>query len=151
MPLIMPFCGLVSAVSSPSSTLESRLNHLRPWDLEAYTYGGLCSYSPLLEDVASRLDYSVEQLAEMDRVVREKNKTYQEVYEKELRASPSPEFKARTKVHNEKQKAGTLERQALEIHRFWNGSQPRCLSSRSPKTPTKISTFFSALRVSGPS
>ncbi|KAM7220851.1 hypothetical protein V8F06_003745 [Rhypophila decipiens] len=49
-------------------------------DLEVYTYGGLCSHSPLLEDVASRLDNSAQQLAEMDRVVREKNKAYQEVY-----------------------------------------------------------------------
>ncbi|KAK4214991.1 hypothetical protein QBC37DRAFT_399069 [Rhypophila decipiens] len=81
----------------------------------------------------------------MDRIVREKNKAYQEVYQKALRANPTPEYKVREKEHNEKQKVTTLERQDLEIHRFWNGSQPRCLSSRSPTTPKKIPTILSTL------
>lgn len=92
------------------------LAHQCPWPRDLFEWSGLCSHSPLLEGVYDGgLDFTAEQLEEMVVAIKQKDRKYQERYQKELRANPTEKFRARVKRNNEKQKAGTQARQQAAI------------------------------------
>ncbi|OAL22130.1 hsp72-like protein [Fonsecaea nubica] len=89
-----------------------------PWPRQSFQYGGLCSHNALLEGVGGNekdLDFTPEELEEIDAAVKEKNRLYQNDYGRELRANPTEAYKARQKVNNEKQKPGTKARQMTAV------------------------------------
>lgn len=93
-------------------------SNLCPWtkDSDTFTYDGLCSHNPLCAGIIGhKLDYTHEQLEEMKRIVEAKNAAYQKEYQANLRAAATPEYKARQKANNEKQKPGTKARQQKAV------------------------------------
>lgn len=90
---------------------------LFPWPRSDYDfdYQGLCSHSPFLEDVPGDLDLSPEQLEKIAAAVKEKNRQYQIEYQKNLRANPTPQYKATQQRNNEKQRPTTKARQVEAV------------------------------------
>lgn len=81
-----------------------------PWSRDQLPWVGLCSHNPLLEALVGDLNLSAAQLKEMAAARRERARTYHQEYRKSVAGTPArQEFIAR---HNERQKAGTLARQA---------------------------------------
>lgn len=92
--------------------------HLCPWPRNSFEWAGLCSHCPLVESIRpgeADLDFTPEQLEEMDAAIKEKNRLYQVQYQKTLRANPTPQFRARQKRNNIKQVPGTRLRQQAAV------------------------------------
>jgi len=90
---------------------------LCPWSRHTFEWSGLCSHNSLIEGIRGfdEMDFAPEKLEEISAATREKNRLYQDDYQKQLRANPTEKFKNRMKTHNEKQKPGTKARQAEAI------------------------------------
>ena len=88
-----------------------------PWSRDQFEYGGLCSHNALSEGIRSGedFDFSEQELENMAAEIKEKNRLYQIQYQRDLRANPTESYKARIKVHNEKQKPGTQVRQKAAV------------------------------------
>jgi hypothetical protein len=89
---------------------------IRPWPRTSFEWKGLCGHNPLVEGIYNGdFDFTPEQLEEIATAVKEKNRAYQEKYQKALRANPTEEYRARQKRNNEKQKPGTQARQQAAV------------------------------------
>jgi hypothetical protein len=87
-----------------------------PWSRMLHEWDGLCTHNPLKEPVLGLSpSLSAEELEAIAAAVQKKNQAYQEVYQKALRANPTPEFRARMKRHNKRQRASTKARQQAAI------------------------------------
>ncbi len=74
------------------------------WSRDLFEWDGLCSHSPLLEPVHGDLNLSPEELEAMAAATKEKDRQYQEEYQRNLRANPTEDFKERTRRNNQKQR-----------------------------------------------
>ncbi|GAM40676.1 heat shock protein [Talaromyces pinophilus] len=91
------------------------LEYTRPWPQDLFEWDGLCTHSPLVEGFGpgeADPSFTSEELERIAARTREKNRQYQFTYQRELRANPTPQFKARQKRNNDQQRPGTLRRQA---------------------------------------
>jgi hypothetical protein len=94
------------------------ISHMCPWDRDAFEWLGLASHSPFHEAIRCRdgeMDFTPQQLEDMARITKEKNAAYQVVYQKNLRANPTEQYKRTQKNNNIKQKPGTQARQQAAV------------------------------------
>jgi hypothetical protein len=96
---------------------DNGFRDLYPWPQgkHLFEYDGLCTHNPFLDTVEGDLGLSPEQLEAIAAAVREKNRAYQTVYHKHLARNPTPKYRARQKLNNERQKAGTKARQQKAV------------------------------------
>jgi hypothetical protein len=66
-----------------SETEDYGIGGCYPWPLDSFPYRGLCSHSPLLEQVAGNFDLSDEQLEAMAAEIKERSRVYQAEYRAE--------------------------------------------------------------------
>jgi hypothetical protein len=81
------------------------------WSLDSFSYTGACSHSSLTEPVEGDLSLSAEDLEQISKATREKNREYQRDYSKQQRVQATPKFKQQQKARNAKQYPKTRARQ----------------------------------------
>jgi hypothetical protein len=89
-----------------------------PWPAQSFEYAGLCSHNPLLEAIKGDTTATG---AELRKAQRERDRAYQYKYQRKIRANPTEEYRRRMRIHNQKQRPFTKERQrkAREVHCYY--------------------------------
>ncbi|KAF3008447.1 70-kilodalton heat shock protein [Curvularia kusanoi] len=86
------------------------------WPRSSFTYKGFCTHSAILEgwhrSEECMLEFTSEHLEEMAAATRERNRQYQLLYARHLRANPTEAYKETQRRNNTKQALRTRQRQA---------------------------------------
>lgn len=110
------FAGLFWAMHSKKSSYG--LDHICQWPLDSVEWTGLCSHNPLMEGIRTGevdFDFTPEQLEEMAAATKAKNRAYQDVYHKNLRANPTPQFLETHRRANVLQRPKTRQNQIAAV------------------------------------
>jgi hypothetical protein len=119
--------------SEDGNTSRFGLDHMCPWDQDAFEWLGLCLHSPLKESIRCRegeLDFTSEELEDIARLIKEKNAKYQQDYGKTQRTNPTEEFKQQQKAKNERYKPKLEQQQQAAIKNKTHYCEPCDVSCR---------------------
>jgi Zinc-finger of C2H2 type len=119
--------------SEDGNTSRFGLDHMCPWDQDAFEWLGLCSHSSLQESIRcpeGELDFTSEELEDIARLIKEKNAKYQHDYGKAQRTNPTEEFKQQQKARNERHKPKLEQQQQVAIQNKTHYCEPCDVSCR---------------------
>ncbi|KAL8869120.1 MAG: hypothetical protein Q9174_004507 [Haloplaca sp. 1 TL-2023] len=135
---------------------ESKYSSLCPWSPSTLLWGGLCSYNPLVEGVEGSFHLTPEELADIDEKIREKNKKYGILYQKQQRQRSPDRMKAVSRQNNQRRTVLGLQqaaRQAIKDSKkfhcnFCNVSFPdKYLHARHDNTKRHKATVAKAIKM----
>ncbi|KAL8867114.1 MAG: hypothetical protein Q9174_005868 [Haloplaca sp. 1 TL-2023] len=90
-----------------SYSKDNKYKHLCPWYLFLFSYGGLCTYYPLWEDVLGDFRLTGEQREEIAAINKKKRQDYQYIYDREQRERSPDRIKAVSRNNSRRrQKSG---------------------------------------------
>lgn len=98
-----------------SQDLKYGFRHLCPWSPNAFTYGGLCAHSAVMDSVHGDFSLTPAQLKELDDATKAKNQAYQHDYHREKRANPTPQYTLTHTRNNQMQAPATRARQRTAV------------------------------------